>query len=237
MKPSTRRTLFAFLAVMWIQACAPPAPAVTSTPAATFTPADTSTPNSTFTITPSPTIVRIPTQDPNLTPTISTVPLFVGSVTATPFATFTPSRPGAGFSRIEISLKRIYWGSCKFNNTTVTANVEDPFEVAGVIIFTRVRDFEDEDDATPWTSGNVMVNEGDGKFTYRMYGSDLEGHNHYKKSLVLFQLVAVNDRGEVVGRSRTFQEIQLSPCLCLDPSTGCPPTPRPRRTPTPTPTR
>lgn len=229
-----RKPYVLILLAVLIQACLPGAALPTSTVTMTPSPSATVTPSLTPSITVSPTIVRIPTQDffqPEATP--FQFQLFVGSVTATPFSVAGTARPGAGFTSVTISEKKIYWGGCKYNSTTITTEIDDPEEVFSVVIFTRVMDAENEDDFTPWTSGNVLFNNGDGTFTVKLRGSEIQGHNHYKKSWVLFQLVATNNKGEEVGRTKTYQEIQLSPCMCLDPSTGCPPTSVViRRTPT-----
>jgi hypothetical protein len=229
-----RKLYILILLALLIQACSPGAPLPTSTATMTPSPNATVTPSLTPSITVSPTIVRIPTQNffqPEATP--FQFQLFVGSVTATSFSVAGTARPGAGFTSVTISEKKVYWGGCKYNSTTITTEIDDPEEVFSVIIFTRVMDAENEDDFTPWTSGNVLFNNGDGTFTVKLRGSEIQGHNHYKKSWVLFQLVATNIKGEEVGRTKTYQEIQLSPCMCLDPSTGCPPTPVViRRTPT-----
>jgi hypothetical protein len=229
-----RRLQLVMILAILLQACSlneiflPPAaaPAPTITPFITLTPIDTATPSITPTLTPSPTIVRFPTQDPDqVTATVVVIPLFIGSVTATPFAFPGSSRPGQGFTSVTVSENRIYWGGCKYNSTVINAKVDDPQGVISVVIFTRVKS-ADKEDYTPWTTGNVMFKHRDGTFTYLMRGSDVEGHNHYKKSWVLFQLVATDIRGEEVGRTGVYTDsIQMSPCMCLDPSTGCPPTP------------
>jgi hypothetical protein len=232
------RTLhFVILLAFFVQACSP---GVSTPPTATEppTPTETATPVFTPTITPSPTIVRIPTQDPEQsTVTALAIPLFIGSVTATPFSfsaffpTPGPVRPGSGFVSVEVSNNKLYWGGCKYNRTLITAEVEDPKEVFSVVLFTRTKLLKEED-TTPWTSGNVMYNNRDGTFTYLMRGNDVKGPIPTRKSWVLFQLVATNIDGEEIGRTRIFEDlIQLGPCMCLDPSTGCPPTPI--RTPKP----
>ncbi|MCQ3937268.1 MAG: hypothetical protein DPW18_09500 [Chloroflexi bacterium] len=219
-----------------LQACSlgdvffPPAatPVPSLTPFITYTPIDTPGPTKTPIPSPSPTIIRIPTQDPNVTPaTFAPIPIIVDGNTATAAASSTPFKPGAGFDSVTVSASKIYWGGCKHNEATITAVVNDPEEVTSVIIFTRVKSAEKED-STPWTSGNVMLDHGNGTFTYRMIGSEVEGHNHYLRSWVHFQLVATNVEGEEVGRTRVFTDmISLFPCLCLDPTTGCPPTVKP----------
>lgn len=195
----------------------------TSTPTITYTPSKTPTASVTPTPSPSATIVRIPTQDPNKpTETFIPIPIFIGNDTATPVLTSTPIRPGAGFLSISISDKKIFWGECTPNKTTITVQVDNPEEIVSVIIFTQVKNMKKED-YTPWTSGNVMYNNFDGSFTYVMVGSEVEGHNHYKNSWVRFQLVATNIEGEEIGRSKIYtEEIDLSPCMCYEPLKGCP---------------
>ncbi len=102
----------------------------------------------------------------------------------------------------------------------------DPEEVASVVIFVQVKSAEDED-YTPWTSGDVMYNYFDGTFSYTLQATEINGHNHYKKSWVRMQLVATNIKGEEVGRTRIIPELaSLEPCMCYEPLKGCPiPTP------------
>jgi len=203
-------------------------PTPSPSPFITFTPINTAGPTSTPIPPPSPPIGRIPTQDPNQPlATFAPIPIFTaaGAASQVPFPTAVG--PGAGFDSVTVSESKIYWGGCKHNEATITATVDDPDDVVSVVIFTRVKD-ENAEDYTPWTSGNVMYNNGNGLFTYRMIGSEIEGHNHYLRSRVFFQLVATDIEGEEIGRSRIFTDmISLFPCLCLDPTTGCPPTVKP----------
>lgn len=192
-----------------------PAPSATATITVppTKTPTQTRTPIPTATIT----IVRIPTQDPNQpTSTFAPIPVIIeGGVTATPMpqnVTPTAFRPGPGFLSVTVSENKIFWGSCKHNKTTITAIVEDEEEAFSVVLFTYVRSAR-RDDSTPWTEGNVMHDHRDGSYTYLMYGSEVEGHNHYKDSWIVFQLVITDIEGNEVGRTRIYdQAIALSPC-------------------------
>ena len=191
-----------------------PIPSITSTATVTFTPTDTPTASITPTITSSPTIVHIPTQDPNQpTATFVPIPIFIGKYTVTPVLTSTPVRPGPGFLSVQISDKKIYWGSCQPNKTRITAQVENPEDVYSIIVFVQVRSAVKED-YTPWTSGNTMDRHSDGRFSYSLTANTTRGHNHYKNSWILFQLVATNNLGEVIGRTKIYtNEISLSPCM------------------------
>ncbi len=218
-----RLYLVAMLAIL-IQACAglpldglmPPAdtPAPLATATVTFTPVDTLTPTVTPTVTSSPTVVHISTQDPNQpTATFAPVPIFIGKFTATPLTPPTPIRPGPGFLSVEVTEKRIYWGSCQPNKTRIITKVENPEDVFSVIIFVQVKSAFKED-YTPWTSGNAMQSYRNGTFSYDLSANTTRGHNHYKSSWILFQLVATDNMGEVVGRTKIYtNEIALAPCM------------------------
>lgn len=216
-----RRFIFMMVLAILLQACSsipflnPPTntPADTLTPTVTFTPTITSTPTLTPTITPSVTIVHFPTHDPNQ-PTATFIPILilVDGNTITPVPTPTVFKPGPGFESISVSEKKIFWGRCKHNRTTITAQIDNPEDVYSVVIFVRVKSTKKED-YTPWTTGDVMQGHRDGSYTYTLVGSNIEGHNHYKESWVFFQLVATNEKGEEIGRSMIFTDsILLSPC-------------------------
>ncbi len=198
-------------------------PEPSATPSVTPTPADTPTSTNTPKPTPSATIVRLPTWDPSqptFTPFV--VQIIVDGNTITPQATPTSSSPGAGFISVEYAPKKIYWGGCTPNSVAITAEVEDPDEVATVFLFVRVRDIEKED-YTPWTKGQVMLDRGQGVFTHTLIGSEIYGHDHYLRSWVYFQLVAINLEGEEVGRTKVYEKaFDMYPCPCLTPLTGCP---------------
>ena len=187
------------------------------TPTSTLAPTRTSTPTVSPTFTPSATIVHIPTQDFNLpTSTDFVIPIIVeGGMTATiaPYnITPTAFRPGPGFVSVVVSDSKIFWGSCKHNKTTITTIVEDPREVFSVIIFVRVKSAKKED-YTPWTTGNAMNSNGNGEYSEVLRGIEIEGHNHYLNSWVIFQLVATNIEGKEVGRTMVYDHaIALSPC-------------------------
>ena len=54
----------------------------------------------------------------------------------------------------------------------------------------------------------------EGTFSYTLVGSNIEGHNHFKESWVMYQLVATNFDGEGIGSTSVFpNSIALSPCM------------------------
>ncbi|MBK9602252.1 MAG: hypothetical protein IPO36_10480 [Anaerolineales bacterium] len=213
-----RRLSLVMILTIFMQACSlatPTAEPPTITPTPTITSTPTITP--TITITPTrtalPTIVRIPTWDPNgPTATFQLIPIYIGSVTATPILSPTPTRPGLGFVSVDVSEEKIFWGSCKHNKAKIIAKVQNPDDVYSVVIFVRVKALLKED-YTPWTQGDVMEKHGDGTFSYTLVGSEIEGHNHYRDSWVYFQLVATDELGEIIGRTMIYtNSLSLSPC-------------------------
>ncbi len=224
-RTAVRRFLLALTACL-VAACAtqsaPPTaePQPTLTPFITLTPIDTPVNTATPTLYPTSTIVKIPTWDPFL-PTDTPQPLDFGNGII--IATATSAKPGAGFASVSYAPNNnVFWGGCKPNSVRIVVEVDDPEDVASVVYFLRVKDFE-KDDYTPWDNGNVMFNRGNGKFVVTIYGSDIYGHNHYKHSWVYFQLVAIDFNGEEVGRTRIYEKaFDMRPCPCLTPLTGCP---------------
>ena len=220
------RRLCLMMVLIFLQACSGipvQAPEAEETSTVIFTPSITATITVTPSITPSPTIVHFPTQDPNFpTATFVPIPIIAGINTITPVPTATSSLPGPGFLSVDISESKIFWGSCKPNRSKVTAKVLDPDEVVSVVIFVQVKSAKEED-YTPWTTGDVMFNYRDGTFSYNLRANEIEGHNHYKNSWVRLQLVATNNKGEEVGRTKIYTEAAaMSPCMCLEPLKGCP---------------
>jgi len=233
MRQLMRTKLFLVILVVFFSACSTglDEPELTSTPAFTFTPVDTATSTETPLPLPTATVIRLPTQDFNKA-TFTPFVMMVDGNTVTPMPSPTSSKPGVGFFSLTYGPKKIYWGSCTPNSVTISATVDDPDEVFSVLLFYRVKDFKDED-YTPWNTGVVMLDRGQGVFTHSMVGSKIDGHDHYLRSWVYFQLVATNLKGEEIGRTRLYDKaFEMYPCPCLTPLTGCPIIP-PRPTATP----
>ena len=129
------------------------------------------------------------------------IPIFIGSVTATPIVSPTPTRPGIGFVSVDVSEQKIFWGSCKHNKAKIIAKVQNPDEVFSVVIFVRVKALLKED-YTPWTTGDVMTKHGDGTFSYTLVGSEIEGPSQ----AALSGEQALRD----IERTRRASEIRVS---------------------------
>ena len=189
----------------------PPTETATQTAIPSETPTITPTqPTPTFTTTPtllgwepSPTNAPTETPDPRLP---SETP------TAEPLANWGTSTPKySGFLTVFLQYGVIYWGSCAPNATLITATVENPRLVDDVILFVRLKDkkFEDE---TEWR-GVTMDKKDNGLYTYTLHYKNLNDYGHFTHAWVLYQLVATDKKGNIVGRTPvTDNRLSLEAC-------------------------
>jgi len=183
----------------------------TPTKTATITPTQ---PTPTYTGTPTlsgitPTRTRFGTPA-TLTGTFTPLPLFID--TATPLILVTVDTPGEGFKSVEISGKEIFWGICKPGVVKITAEVAEPDEVYNVVIFVRLMDGESPD-TTPWSKGAAMDDRRNGIFTYNLNADTISEKSSYRRSWVLYQLVATDFPGNIIGRTKTYtNSLTLRPC-------------------------
>lgn len=188
-----------------------------------------------------PTATAIPTNPPTETPTITptqptptftTTPTLLGwepSPTEAPAETPDPRLPSktptreppadwgtstprySGFLTVFLQYGVIYWGACSPNSTLITATVENPRLVDDVILFVRLKDkkFEEE---TKWR-GVTMDKKDNGLYTYNLHYANLNDYGHFAHAWVLYQLVATDRNGNVVGRTAvTDNRLSLEAC-------------------------
>jgi len=140
------------------------------------------------------------------------LPMFDTAVPTSSFPTVTPDIPGEGFQSVSISGNQIFWGVCEPGAVDVTAVVSDPKEVYSVLFFMQLREVE-SDDSTPWSNGEDMKNEGDGLFTYILNADTVHGRKNYLEAWVLYQLVATDISGKIVGRTKVYEGmLKIRPC-------------------------
>ncbi len=173
---------------------------VTATRASTSTP-DLSTPTFTFT----------PTKEGLLAGTVtpfSTAPI----LNPTPIPSATPSFVGEGFNSISVSGNQILWGICKPGEVKITAYVLEPEVVINVVIFVHLEDTT-SDNSTPWSTGDAMNKGRNGKFTYVLDADVIDEHHNYMNAWVVYQLVATDARGTIIGRTPVFDRaLTIAPC-------------------------
>ena len=174
----------------------------TSTPTPlTFTPTPTALGAELFT--PTSTETRLPTDFP--TPNIPLDPESSGY--------FTPQ--GTGFLAVLVSSNTMYWnsGPCSPRNIEFSAFVEDQINTDQVLLFTRLREKSDTLLVTKWNAGALMVREENGSFNYDIHTFNLRQYYYFINAWLEYQLVAVNDDNEVIGRTPIYDR-NVSLVMC-----------------------
>lgn len=221
-----------FLLAVFLASCAnlPDITALLTTP--TPTQADTATPQPTVTQFPTIDLFAISTSTPvTFTPTER--PLVDGA-TLTPLPTLTlvplPTFSGefikdqssttffaqnSGFKAILYSAAVLYWdeGPCVTRSIKLTAFVEDPERTDRVFLFLRLRDKENTLNVGEWSAGAEMIKVADGSFNYDIETYNLRRYWHYKNAWIEYELVSVNEKLEILGRTQLYdRNLSLVKC-------------------------
>ena len=163
-----------------------------------------------------------PTQVVSFTPTlvISFTPTQVDTFTPTPVITVSPTQhntvtPGPvvvtalTFSR-QVSTSLFYYGSCSPNQVTVQASVSNPGSVKSLVLFQKL---QSQSQVENWDAGTAMSSLGSGTFSVTIAGASVPNHNNYPLAHWVYQLVATNSSGQVVGRSQNYvDDVDLAAC-------------------------
>jgi len=179
---------------------ASPTPVDTAIPSATLAPTSTLG----ATVTQHPTITLTPTATSTSTPTAGPVSI-----------TFVP----------EVSEYQFYYGSCTPNQITIQVNATGG-NIYSVVLFLKLQD-QASGTTTGWDGGTSMTPSGNGWFTRTISSSSISGADDFSAAWLLYQFVATDQAGQVIGRSQTYSDIALSSC-------AAPPIRRINPTPTPT---
>jgi len=167
----------------------------------TFTPTPTSLGAELFT--PTSTETSFPTDIP--TPDIPLDPEDSGY--------FTPQN--RGFLGILISNNTMYWneGPCSPREIKVSAFVEDLINTHHVFLFTRLREKKNTLNVTKWNAGALMSKEDNGSFNYTIHTFNLRRYYYFVDAWLEYQLVAVNEEQQVIGRTGIYdRNISLVRC-------------------------
>jgi len=192
-------------------------------------PADTATPQPTVTLIPTIDLFVVPTATPvTFTPTatslipteiISTntpIPLptysqeFINDLSSTTFFV-----QNVGFKGILYSDAVLYWGTgpCITRRIKFTVFVDDPARTDRVFLFTRLRDKTNTLNTSGWNAGAQMIKTQDGSFNYNVETKNLRRYAYYKQAWIEYELVAVNENLEILGRTQLYDHnISLSKC-------------------------
>lgn len=191
--------------------------------------ADTATPFESVTPIPTQNLFATSTSTPlTFTPTVTAIgaELFTPTNTETPFPTvglppdaftgnyFTPK--SVGFLAVLISNNLMYWneGPCTPRSIKVSAFVEDVINTHRVLLFTRLREKRNTLNVTEWNSGAIMTKADNGSFNYDVHTFNLRRYFYFKDAWLEYQLVAVTEDLEIIGRTGIYdRNISLVRCL------------------------
>ena len=197
-------------------------------------PADTPTPQPTVTLIPTIDLFVVPTSTPiTQTPTeTSLIPVeLLSTPTLIPLPTFSEQFindqssttffvQNIGFKGILYSDAVLYWneGPCVTRKIKITAFVEDPARTDRVFLFLRLRDKNNTLNVGEWSAGAEMIKVDDGSFNYTVETHNLRRYYYYKQAWIEYELVAVNENLEILGRTPLFDHnISLVKCGLVGP--------------------
>jgi len=185
--------------------------------------------------TPQPTVTQISTQDLfaiatgtpiTFTPTETPlVPNQAPTVTSLPRPTFSPPlndvdsafyfTKNEGFLAVLISGNILYWneGPCMPREVKISAFVQDLANTDKVLLFMRLREKKNTLNVTKWGAGAEMIPSENGAFNYNVRTFNLNRYYYYKDAWIEYQLVAVTENLEVVGRTQIYdRSVSLQKC-------------------------
>ena len=205
-----------------IASATPPIPADTPTPQPTVTLIPTQdffAPLTATPITSTPTPVTFTPAATLLIPDLSTltpIPLptfsedFINDLSSTTFFVQT-----VGFRGVLYSDPTLYWneGPCVTRRIKVTAFVDDPARTDRVFLFLRLREKKNTLNVGEWSAGAEMIKVDDGSFNYNVETHNLRRYYYYKEAWIEYELVAVNEKLEIIGRTALFDH-NLSLVMC-----------------------
>jgi hypothetical protein len=198
----------------------PPLSAETSTPFISETPIPTQNLFATFTPTPltfTPTVTALgaelftPTSTETSFPTAFPTPDIPLDPNNTDY--FTPQN--IGFLTILVSSNIMYWneGPCSPREVKVSAFVEDQINTDQVLLFTRLREKKNTLNVTKWNAGAIMVPAENGSFNYNIRTFNLRRYYYYVDAWLEYQLVALNEDKQVIGRTQIYdRNVSLVRC-------------------------
>jgi hypothetical protein len=172
---------------------------------AVFTVGDTTpTPTTVHSDTPTPVVSDTPTLVVSNTPTLTATK--TSTITKTP--TLVPSEltyiPG-------LSTNQFFFGSCQPNQVDMTVQLSNTNSVKHVELFVRLLD-NGSSDSTAWDSYGVMSDAGNGLFRIALKSSNITGANKFASAVVLYQFIVVGEKGKVISRSPSYNDLALSFC-------------------------
>jgi len=144
-----------------------------------------------------------------VTPTTETVTP-TATATATPTNTPTVETNEAITFNTQASPRDAYYGNCNPHHVTLNVILQNAPINASVVIFTRIQD-KASGNWTNWDSGTAMNPAGDNRFKRTLDITQLDNADLYVESRLLYQFVVV-EKGDMIGRSPVYQDVNLYAC-------------------------
>lgn len=224
-----KKTLILMLSALLLVGCAGGLPDIASliaTPTP-VPPTDTPTIQPTVTLIPTIDLFVVPTSTPvTHTPTATLLIPDFPTQTLIPLPTFSEEFindqskvtflvQNVGFRGILYSDPILFWdeGSCTTRRIKMTVFVEDPARTDRVYLFLRLRDKENTLNVSEWSAGAQMIKLDNGSFNYNIETHNLRRYFFYKNAWIEYQLVAVNENLEIIGRTQLYdRNLSLQRC-------------------------
>lgn len=185
--------------------------------------------------TPVPTVTLITTQDlfaiatstpvtftptntplvPNQAPTVTPLPRPTFSAPLNDLESSNYFTKNEGFQAVLISGNVIYWneGPCMPRDVKISAFVQNPLDTDKVLLFMRLREKKNTLNVTNWGAGAEMIRADNGAFTYDIRTFNLNRYYYFKDAWLEYQMVAVTEKLEVVGRTQIYdRSVSLTKC-------------------------
>lgn len=143
-----------------------------------------------------------------------------GAPVVNPTATSAPPPAQTLFRIFDVKTNvfSFYYGDddCGPNSITITAKVNFPNQVQGLVIFTRFAD-QESFDTTNWDSGRSMSKVSDDTYRITLDADDLPNYNEYEFATLFYQIVATSVSDGELGRTIIFENAHLE--ICPQPNT------------------
>jgi len=132
------------------------------------------------------------------------------TATATPTTTPTVENGGEIAFNAQANPGDAYYGNCNPHQVTLNLVLQNAPPNASVVVFTRIQD-KASGSWTSWDSGTAMNPAGGNRFKRTLDIAQLDNADVYDESKLLYQFVVV-EKGDVIGRSPVYQDVDLYAC-------------------------
>jgi hypothetical protein len=158
--------------------------------------------------------ITIEAGDPVPTATPTGFPAVIPTATSAP----PPAQALFRISDVKADRFTFYYGDddCGPNEVTITAKVNYPNQVQGLVLFTRFAD-QESFEMTNWDSGRTMSKFSDDTYRITLKAADLPNYNKYEFATMFYQIVATSVNGGELGRTTVFKNVHLE--ICPQPNT------------------